>query len=765
MLNGSKIWSSGAFRADYALCLARTNWHVPKHRGLTMFIVKIHQPGIEVQQIKMVERVERVLPGVLRRRGRAGWTNVVGEVDDGWTVATRLLVHERNAVGGASPYTSGLGRRPSGRGIGRDLARAGQGLGLADDPRVRQLVAEARVNDRVAQPAHRAGDHGHRQRPLPGAGRLAAPALRRPPTASAATTSASRSPGAGRRAWTDGRPGRRRRPSSFLIRQGGSLGGGSNEMQRNIISERVLGMPREYAADKDKPFDEVLHNAVPLPAGGCGWLRVGPWHRSSRPPSPPTPSARPWSWGARPPPTPSWTRPSAGAPRASWPTGVRPGWRIPLVDDASLLSAATLLAAARVGAAAALMNPRLTGGELTELRRAAGAAPLGVAGAGYHEALDGAGGATVLGADELLSAAPVDAAPADPDPDADAVVLFTSGTTGTPKAVPLTHGLIGPRVAAFSPTVDPVPLVSLMCVPLVHIGGMLGLLVALARGGTVVVQTRFEAGEWLSLAEAHRVNSSFVVPTMLHRILDHPEFDRTDLGSLVGPLLRRRAGLPDLIRRAMDRLPGVALMNTFGQTETLGSITALQPGDHTPERLASVGRPLPGVEVRVVDAATGRPVPLGTVGELWVRTEASVIPSAQAADPSVPDGWLRTGDMVREDADGYLYPAGRLADTINRGGEKFSPAEVEAVVAAAPRGAPTWRWWGCPTPRWGAGWGWPWWRPRPVGHRRAARVLPGPDRHFKLPERLLVVDEIPYNDFGKVDRKGLRPALRRGPGR
>ena len=436
--------------------------------------------------------------------------------------------------------------------------------------------------------------------------------------------------------------------------------------------------------------------------------------------------------------------------------GVRPGWRVPLVDDASLLSVATLLAAARVGAAAALMNPRLTGGELAELRQAAAAAPLGVAGSGYTEALAGAGGATVLGAEELLSA-PAGEGPttADPDPGADAVVLFTSGTTGTPKAVPLTHGLIGPRVAAFSPTVDPVPVVSLMCVPLVHIGGMLGLLVALARGGTVVVQARFDAGEWLSLAEAHGVNSSFVVPTMLHRILDHPDFEGTYLGSLVALSYGAAPASPELIRRAMDRLPGVALMNTFGQTETLGSITALQPGDHTPEHLASVGRPLPGVEVRVVDAATGEPVPVGTVGELWVRTDASVIPSTQAADPSVPAGWLRTGDMVREDVDGYLYPAGRLADTINRGGEKFSPSEVEAVVREHPAVADV-AVVGVPDPEMGSRVGVAVVAREPLGVDDLRAFCRGRIANFKLPEKVIVVEEIPYNDFGKVDRLALR---------
>jgi long-chain acyl-CoA synthetase len=196
-------------------------------------------------------------------------------------------------------------------------------------------------------------------------------------------------------------------------------------------------------------------------------------------------------------------------------------------------------------------------------------------------------------------------------------------------------------------------------------------------------------------------------------------------------------------------------MNTFGQTETLGSITTLQPGDHTPERLASVGRPLPGVEVQVVDPATGQPVELGTVGELWVRTEASVIPGAQAADPAVPPGWLRTGDMVSEDADGYLYPAGRLADTINRGGEKFSPAEVEAAVrghAAVVDVAAL----GVPDPEMGSRVGVAVVARQPLTIEDLRDACRGHIAPFKLPERLLVVDELPYNDFGKVDRKVLR---------
>ncbi|MGH9090518.1 MAG: class I adenylate-forming enzyme family protein, partial [Acidimicrobiales bacterium] len=404
----------------------------------------------------------------------------------------------------------------------------------------------------------------------------------------------------------------------------------------------------------------------------------------------------------------------------------------------------------------------------------------GVAGAAYAGVLAATAGSRVLGAAELLAGTapagpPVEAVAAPggpgPGPGDDAVVLFTSGTTGTPKAVPLSHGILGARVAAFAPRAEPRPSVALMCVPLVHVGGMLGMLVGLARGSTTVVQTRFDAGEWLALVERHRVTSAFVVPTMLHRILDHPAFDRTDLGSLAALSYGAAPAHPDLVRRAMDRLPGVALTNTFGQTETIGSITALGPGDHTPERLASVGRPLPGVEVRVVDAAGGADVARGAVGELWVRTAGGVAPGEAVGAAAAPDGWLRTGDLVSEDEDGYLYPAGRLVDVINRGGEKFPPSEVEdalrshpavrdvavfavpdremgsrvgvaVVVVVASAGEADGEAAGG-----GAG---------AVGTEQLRDHCRGRLAAFKLPEVVLVLDELPYNDFGKVDRRALR---------
>ena len=261
ILNGSKIWSSGAFRSDYALCLARTDWHVPKHRGLTCFIVKIHQPGIEVQQIKMVNGVNEFCQEFFDDVAIPA-ADVLGEVNDGWTVATRLLYHEREAVAGGSPFSSGLSGMHSDHGSGRDeLVELARATGRAHDPLVRQLVAESRANDLVGSQLIRRVAQGM------ASGAFTAPAGSLPRLYAAVNSERQTDigleiAGAQGGAWvgdtTAGLYGQR-----YLFRQGGSLGGGSNEMQRNIISERILGMPREYAADRDKPFEEVRHNTMP----------------------------------------------------------------------------------------------------------------------------------------------------------------------------------------------------------------------------------------------------------------------------------------------------------------------------------------------------------------------------------------------------------------------------------------------------------------------------------------------------------------------
>ena len=256
ILNGSKIWSSGAAESDYAMCLARTNWDVPKHRGLTMFIMKIHQPGVTVEQIRQVdgslEFCQEFFDDV-----PIPASDVIGEVDDGWTVATHLLVHERNAVGGGSPYLSG--RSGSHEAGGRDdrVAEVVRRAGRTNDPHARQLVAEAAIRQLVGHHLVRRVTQGMTT------GAMAPPAssvlklysataqMRRVEIGLEVT-------GSDAVVWPEGDDGPGRGLGEFsLWRQGLSLGGGSNEIQRNIISERLLGMPRELAADRDVPYRDV----------------------------------------------------------------------------------------------------------------------------------------------------------------------------------------------------------------------------------------------------------------------------------------------------------------------------------------------------------------------------------------------------------------------------------------------------------------------------------------------------------------------------
>ena len=157
ILNGSKIWSSGAYAADYALCLARTDWEAPKHRGLTMFLLNVRQPGVQIHRIRQVDGSDEFCQEFFDDV-EVPLSAVVGEINGGWAVASRQLFHERNAVGGGSPYFSGpvpTSRRASSVDDLIDLVRR---TGRADDPTARELLAEfyalgiihAQLVDRVA---------------------------------------------------------------------------------------------------------------------------------------------------------------------------------------------------------------------------------------------------------------------------------------------------------------------------------------------------------------------------------------------------------------------------------------------------------------------------------------------------------------------------------------------------------------------------------------------------------------------------------------
>jgi acyl-CoA synthetase (AMP-forming)/AMP-acid ligase II len=427
--------------------------------------------------------------------------------------------------------------------------------------------------------------------------------------------------------------------------------------------------------------------------------------------------------------------------------GVQPGDRIPVIDRASIVSVATTLAAARLGAAAALINPALRPGEIDSLLAAAGCRRWAVAGDAFADLARTVVGNHVLTASEVLRTAAAPPAPPRQNHDDDvALLLFTSGTTGSPKAVPIPHGVLSARITGFASRFAPDvrPVINIMCVPYHNVGGSLGLLGGLYAGNTFVVQERFEAGEWIRLVHHHHAAGAFLVPTMLRRILDHPEFSAAKLGSLVSIAYGAAVAPKTLIERSLRALPHVAFANLFGQTETLGAYAAFLPEDFRHSaRLGSVGRPLPGVRVRIVTPGTKDPVEVGEVGEILVNSVHNVTP-----------GWLRTGDLARADAEGYLYAEGRLSDTINRHGEKFAPLEIDAVLRRHPAvsdvavtGIPD----------------------RDAGERvEAAVVLASPSTEaelrefcrerlarFKVPARITFVDDIPYSETGKVNRTAL----------
>jgi len=446
-----------------------------------------------------------------------------------------------------------------------------------------------------------------------------------------------------------------------------------------------------------------------------------------------------------------WVRRVAAALTAR---GVGPGDRVALVDNASILSAATILAAARIGAASAQMNVMLTTDEVSQLATAVDAR-VGVAGEQFRASLGAAlGDDAVLGEDEVAGGEDGERdLTADGVADADdALVLFTSGTTGLPKPVAISHGVIAERLGFYAAPIhaDAPPVVDMLSAPIFHIGGTLGLIIGLRAGRTVVMLPRFSAAAWLKAVEEHRVSQTFIVPTMLQRILDHPDLPGRDLSSLRQLSYGAAAAPVALVERALDALPDVGFVNVFGQTETLGAYAALSAEDHRARRkLGSAGLPLPGVELRIVDVVTETDCRAGEIGQVWVR-----------AAQNVTSDWLRTGDLAFLDADGYLHPAGRIADTINRGGEKLGPIEVEEVLRRHPavRDAGVC---GVPDPE--------------LGHRVAAVVVTvngeaiDPDdlrafaaerlARYKLPDRIVFADDLPYSNLGKVSRAALAAVI------
>lgn len=252
VINGAKTWSTSAFAADYGLCLARTNWDVPKHDGLTMFLVPIAHPGITLRRITQLngstEFCEEFLDNV-----DVGDEAVVGEVNDGWAVASRQLYHERRAVGQSSEFASGTGSE-GGRSTPVDYVALVEKTGQAGNERVREMAGRVLVHRAVSDQLSGHVYRSVRDGTLPPAGgtliRLfhAETVTLDMDTGLAITGSTGVVGESGEGLETGLR---------YLARQTVCMGGGTTEMARNVIGERVLNFPREYAADRDVPFKDV----------------------------------------------------------------------------------------------------------------------------------------------------------------------------------------------------------------------------------------------------------------------------------------------------------------------------------------------------------------------------------------------------------------------------------------------------------------------------------------------------------------------------
>jgi acyl-CoA synthetase (AMP-forming)/AMP-acid ligase II len=357
-----------------------------------------------------------------------------------------------------------------------------------------------------------------------------------------------------------------------------------------------------------------------------------------------------------------------------------------------------------------------------------------------------------------------------PDPDSVAIVLFTSGTTSQPKAVELSHNNLTSYVTGtveFESATESDA--ALICVPPYHIAGVGAALSNLYAGRKMVYLPNFDAQEWVRLINAENVTTATVVPTMLDRIVA-----ALDGGGHELPSLRNLAyggskvGLP-LVRRALELLPGVGFVNAYGLTETSSTIAVLTPDDHraaqtaeAPEvarRLASVGQPVPGIEIEIRDE-DGNVLGPGETGELFVRGEQ--VSGRYTGIGSVLDenGWFPTKDIAMLDEDGYLFIGGRSDDTIIRGGENIAPAELEEVLVEHPHVRDV-AVVGVEDPQW--------------GQAIVAVVVPRPGaepdpeelrehvrkslRGSRTPDRVVFRDELPTTPTGKVLRREIIQTL------
>ena len=450
--------------------------------------------------------------------------------------------------------------------------------------------------------------------------------------------------------------------------------------------------------------------------------------------------------------------------------------RVAMLDVSNLAVPIALFASGWASVPYVPINYRLTTDEIDTLLARVTPAYL-ITDAERLPGLQGREGVDARSRDDFLAVARAGGDPHEQrsmDPDDVGVLLFTSGTTGIPKAAVLRHkhlvSYIVSSVEFMSADEDDAALV---CVPPYHIAGIAATLSSVYAGRRVVQLANFSADAWIETARAERITTAFVVPTMLARIVAALEGETSAGMPHLNALSYGGGKMPlAVIEKAMALFPNTDFTNAYGLTETSSTITVLGPDEHRAavaatddagrRRLVSVGIPLPGIELQIRDD-DGKALPSGQRGEIYVRGEQVSGEYEDRGSTVDADGWFPTRDAGFQDEDGYLFLDGRADDVIVRGGENMSPGEIEdvllahdAVTDAAVVGVPSEEW----------------------GEAVAGVVVAKGDiaanaeliaelqswvkehmRSSRVPERIEFWNELPYNETGKLLRRVVKAKL------